>query len=301
MRTQSIQLVFNFSLTAFSLTACGDAYFDEDTNQLVGAVESVGSDPYQNQEELWWLLSCNEGDYACNCQGDQEWSWKWGGGWFPYYGYDCGCFDGFEGEYCERDTRAWGDRVDGWLKGQYCEYSWDSEYYEDESDYEPHDFGDFKWEHSPSPEYTTERACVQADCLWVSCTASEESITANGDTLSEEKMCNNFQGPWEGKCEFDHYAPGPLAFAGPGEHCGFVYPKCPDVATNNCFCGEAAKEAFVTDWCDGGDMTDWCPTRYRHDDGRSQPCQINGYTFSPQNETVNGVYQPNGAEICEGR
>ena len=40
------------------------------------------------------------------------------------------------------------------------EYSWDSEYYEDESDYEPHDFGDFEWEHSPSPEYTTERACV---------------------------------------------------------------------------------------------------------------------------------------------
>ena len=67
MRTQSIQLAF-LVFTALSLTACGEAYFDEDTNQLVGAVESVGTDPYQNQEELWWLLSCNEGDYACNCQ-----------------------------------------------------------------------------------------------------------------------------------------------------------------------------------------------------------------------------------------
>ena len=219
MRTQSVQLAF-LLFTLFSLTACGEAYFDEDTNQLVGGVESVGTDPYQDQEELWWLLSCNEGDYACNCQGEQEWSWKWGGGWFPYYGYDCGCFDGFEGEYCERDTRAWGERVDGWLKGQYCEYSWDSEYYEDESDYEPHDFGDFEWEHSPSPEYTTERACVQLTAYGLAVPRAKNQYRQRW-TLSEEKMCNNFQGPWEGKLSLIIMRARlhlPVRW-----HCGFVY------------------------------------------------------------------------------
>ena len=64
-------------------------------------------------------MSCNEGDYACNCQGEQEWSWKWGGGWFPTMDTTVAASDGLEEEYCERDTRAWGERVDGWLKGQY--------------------------------------------------------------------------------------------------------------------------------------------------------------------------------------
>ena len=291
-------LVFLFSLIA---TGCGDAYFDEDTNELVG-IELAGPDNFDAEDELWWLLSCNEGDYACNCQGDQEWSWKWGGGWFPYYGWDCGCFNDFEGTYCENDTRSWSERVDGWLKGQYCEYSWDTDSYEEESDYATYDFG--AWEfpvHQPSPEYTTQHACVSADCIWVDCLGKPFDVMSNGGTLTEEKMCNNFQGPWAGQCEFDHYAPGPLAFAGPGEHCGFVYPECPEVATNNCFCGEDAREAFQSDWCDGGDFSNWCPTTYQHDDGRSQPCRVNGYTFSPQGETINGVYRPDGAEICEGR
>ena len=291
-------LVFLFSLIA---TGCGDAYFDEDTNELVG-IELAGPDNFDAEDELWWLLSCNEGDYACNCQGEQEWSWKWGGGWFPYYGWDCGCFNDFEGTYCENDTRSWSERVDGWLKGQYCEYSWDTDSYEEESDYATYDFG--AWEfpvHQPSPEYTTQHACVSADCIWVDCLGKPFDVMSNGGTLTEEKMCNNFQGPWAGQCEFDHYAPGPLAFAGPGEHCGFVYPECPEVATNNCFCGEDAREAFQSDWCDGGDFSNWCPTTYQHDDGRSQPCRVNGYTFSPQGETINGVYRPDGAEICEGR
>ena len=45
------QLAF-LLFTLFSLTACGEAYFDEDTNQLVGGVESVGTDPYQIKRAL---------------------------------------------------------------------------------------------------------------------------------------------------------------------------------------------------------------------------------------------------------
>ena len=283
-----------------TLIACG-GYYDEDTGEFVG-IESVGSETYEEQDELWWLLSCNEGDYACNCQGDQEWSWKWGGGWFPYYGWDCGCFDGFEGTYCEDDVRTWDERVEGWTRGNYCEHSWDSESYVESGDYESYDFGSAEWPvHQPSTEYTTQSACVAAECIWVECFSDDFSVVGSGDTLSAEKMCNNFEGPWKDKCEFDHYAPGPLAFAGPGETCGFVYPKCPDVATQNCFCGDAAREAFTADWCDGGQLQDWCPAVHQYDDGRSQPCRVNGYTFAPQGETVNGVYRPDGSEICDGR
>lgn len=282
-----------------ALIACG-GYYDEDTGEFVG-IESVGSETYEEQDELWWLLSCNEGDYACNCQGDQKWSWKWGGGWFPYYGWDCGCFDGFEGTYCEDDVRTWDERVEGWTRGNYCEHSWDSDSYVESGDYESYDFGSAEWPvHQPSTEYTTQSACVAAECIWVECFSDDFSVVGSGDTLNAEKMCNNFEGPWKDKCEFDHYAPGPLAFAGPGETCGFVYPKCPDVATQNCFCGDAAREAFTADWCDGGQLQDWCPAVHQYDDGRSQPCRVNGYTFAPQGETVNGVYRPDGSEICNG-
>ena len=194
--------------------------------------------------------------------------------------------------------RSWESRVENWLDGQYCEYAYESEYYEENASYEPHDFGAWEPKFQPSPEYRSQLACKQAECIWVDCFGSEMSVSGqNGGTANPEKMCNNFQGPWKDKCEFDHFVPGAINFTGFEETCGFVYPECPDAATNNCFCGDEAKEAFYADWCDG-DMGNWCPGTYQHNDGRTQPCAINGFTFSPQDETVNGTWHPNGFERC---
>ncbi len=281
MNAFSLSRVVLLGLFVLTTVACDGSYYNEDTHELV-TLDAAGSESMQAEEELWWLWSCSEGDYSCNCQGDKEWSWKWGGGWFPYYGWDCGCFDGFEGGYCENDTRTWDERVDGWVKGQYCEYSWASDYYVNDASYEPYDYDTWEWVHEPSSEYRSQSSCVAADCIWVECFANEMSAVNSYDSFTAEKMCNNYQGPWKDKCDFDHYEPGALAFAGPGELCGFTYPKCPEAATNNCFCGDAAKEDFLADWNDNGKMANWCPTSFAHSDGRSQPCSLNGYTFSPQ-------------------
>ena len=200
------------------------------------------------------------------------------------------------------EERSWESRVEGWLDGQYCDYSTETEYYEPNSSYEPHDFGAWEWpKFQPSSQYTTQHACVSAECVWVDCFVEEMQVVGfNADTLNPEKMCNNFQGPWKDKCEFDHYVAGPFAFSGPEEECGFVYPECPEVVTNNCFCGEEAKEAFYADWCESGDFRNWCPATHQYNDGRSQPCVVSGYTFSPQNETINGTWHPMGADLCNG-
>jgi len=210
--------------------------------------------------------------------------------------HSCG---GPEGPPPPADKRSWNDRVEGWLDGQYCDYAYESEYYDADPDYQPHDFGASKLRFQPSPEYRSQLSCKQAECIWVECFGEEMQIGSSGSSgITSDYMCNNFQGPWKDKCEFDHYVPGILAFAGPGEKCGYVYPECPDAVYDNCFCGEEVKEAFYADWCDGGKKGDWCPDSHQYDDGRTQPCNSTGWTFSPQNETVNGTWHSSGFEGC---
>lgn len=114
-----------------------------------------------------------------------------------------------------------------------------------------------------------------------------ECFPQSGDSLPYStsipaEMCSDCGGPWQGKCEWKHYTPGFLAFAGPGEHCGFSYPVCPASEGKNCFCGQAANNV-KEGWCDNGaGMQTFCPNALNHGNGRSQECSWSGWTVSPQ-------------------
>ena len=112
-----------------------------------------------------------------------------------------------------------------------------------------------------------------------------ESSNSQFNTPSADEMCSQCAGDWRGKCEWHHYAPGALAFAGRGEHCGFKYPTCPKSAGKNCFCSNAAKDALKSGWCNNGQgMDKFCPASMVHGDGRSQECSWNGWTVAPQED-----------------
>lgn len=123
--------------------------------------------------------------------------------------------------------------------------------------------------------------CEADGCMWVEC--FQQTSVNLATSISADEMCSQCGGPWEGKCDWHSYAPGALAFAGPGKHCGFRYPACPSQSGKNCFCGSDAISELREGWCSGGQGQDtFCPANHDHGDGRTQECEWRGWTISPQ-------------------
>ena len=114
--------------------------------------------------------------------------------------------------------------------------------------------------------------------MWVSCF---ESTNNQFNMPPADEMCSHCSGPWEGKCEWHSYEPGALAFAGPGKHCGFKYPSCPESKGKSCFCGQDAIDELREGWCNNGmGMATFCPSAIDHGDGRKQACSWNGWSIT---------------------
>ena len=175
-----------------------------------------------------------------------------------------------------------------------------------------------QWKHAPTEGISTERQCEQSGCMWVKCLTTENNAVL---LSSADEMCSQCSGLWEGKCEWFHYSPsalphyalactiiclilmllGFLAFAGPGEYCGFKYPVCPATAGEHCFCSADAIKEIRTGWCNNGrGMSTFCPQNMTHSDGRTQqPCSWNGWTIWPQVQIPDPRDEsPESAEAC---
>mmetsp|Transcript_26820 Transcript_26820/g.46545 ORF Transcript_26820/g.46545 Transcript_26820/m.46545 type:complete len:252 (-) Transcript_26820:47-802(-) len=210
----------------------------------------------------------------CENAPSRTWTWLFG------YG-ECKCYKGWSGSCCnEWEVSDWSQKVAEWSKGDSCK-SQPQNACKLNSNLPATKEYNQTWKYQPT-SYSQSQCEATEGCLWVEC--FEDS--GNGlpySTSDPEEMCSHCGGPWQGHCEWKHYTPGFLAFAGPGEHCGFSYPVCPASEAKNCFCGEAAKE-IKNGWChnNGAGMDAFCPSAMKHADGRTQQCSWNGWTVSPQ-------------------
>ena len=218
--------------------------------------------------------------YCWSCENAPSRSWSW---WFGFG--SCNCESDWSGSCCGSwSVSDWDKKISEWSKGESCEAQ-PEQACKKVSNSPPEyqvDSNLLEWEYEPS-SHTSQRQCENANCIWVECfKASSGARLSNTDP---DTLCSHCDGPWEGKCEWNSYEPGPLAFAGPGKNCGFQYPKCEADKGENCFCGSATQE-IKEGWCNSGRGQDkFCPRALDHGDGRTQECVWSGWTISPQ---VNG-------------
>jgi len=224
---------------------------------------------------LW--LGATAHDYCSWCENAPSRSWNWWFGWG-----DCECYEGWSGKCCDDwSVSDWTQKVADWSAGKSCEAQPENacklNFHVSESIKHTQ-----TWQYQPeADDVRTQSACEDKGCMWVEC------FEASGNglpyaTSDPSAMCSNCEGPWKGKCDWKHYEPGFLAFAGPGEHCGFSFPVCPASEAQNCFCGDAATKV-KEGWCNNGEgMNTFCPNAMAHEDGRTQACSWNGWTVSPQ-------------------
>jgi len=213
--------------------------------------------------------------YCSWCQNAPSRGWSWLFGWG-----DCKCHDGWSGDCCDEwSVSDWNQKVADWSRGESCEAQPDNACKLISNVPESTNYVQ-TWKYAPSTQSSSQQQCEDNGCMWVEC------FEASGKTLpfstsDPSAMCYHCEGPWKGKCEWKHYEPGFLAFAGPGKHCGFSYPVCPAIEGKNCFCGEAATKV-KEGWCDNGTgISTFCPNAMQHTDGRTQECSWNGWTVSP--------------------
>jgi len=207
------------------------------------------------------------------CENAPHRGWSWWFGWG-----DCNCFDGWSGDCCDSwSVSDWDKKVYEWNRGESCKAQPEAACQHASNPPAPVEYTQ-QWEYEPNKALSTQSQCVSAGCVWATCFPQPYGFTYD----AADEMCSHCHGPWKGKCEWDHYAPGWLAFAGPGEHCGFKYPACPESVGKNCFCGEA-KDELNSGWFNGGQgMDKFCPQAMDHGDGRTQKCLWNGWTIDPQ-------------------
>lgn len=212
------------------------------------------------------------------CDNAPSRSWNW---WFGFG--ECKCHDNWSDRCCATwSVNDWEKKVADWSRGESCEAQPGQACARPQTNSPAPVKHTQKWKHEPSETLTTEAQCVQNYCMWVECSEAKSSGSTLGTPPADE-MCSQCDGPWAGKCEWNHYKPGVLAFAGPGEHCGFKYPVCPERVAKHCFCGEAAVQELRAGWCNNGaGMSTFCPAAMDHGDGRSQACTWNGWQIWPQ-------------------
>lgn len=229
----------------------------------------------------------------CDNAPSRGWHWLFGFG-------ECECYEGWSAECCDDwSVSDWGQKVrtgssqtqrtrfpmwetsarkvHDWYRGKSCEAQPENACKHISNTPSTVTYTT-TWPYPP--EELSQSDCEEKGCLWIECS----ELTGDGLPYSSSdpaEMCSNCDGPWEGKCEWKHYTPGFLAFAGPGEHCGFQYPVCPESEAKHCFCGEAAQKVKEA-WCSDGSWEGFCPNALTHSDGRTQECGWNGWTISPQ-------------------
>jgi acetone carboxylase gamma subunit len=218
-----------------------------------------------------------QGDFGLHPTiSSQRWCWRcvqaphrWG--WLLE---QCQCDDGWTGACCDEWSVAdWKEKVADWNRGRSCE---EPQSHCRRISQPPIPIShQNNWTYQPSIYGRT--TCIKKGCIWVKCLSSDSSFSNVGPS----EMCPQCSGPWTGKCKFHSYSPSILAFAGPGDHCGYKYPICPDDAAENCFCGHA-KTQFMKEWDRGTGLNNFCLDTYEYGDGRRQPCAWSGYTFTPQ-------------------
>jgi len=195
--------------------------------------------------------------------------WNW---WFGFG--ECKCYEGWSGECCDEwAVSDWNAKVAAWSQGKSCK-AMPNNACDKNSNLPAAQTFTRTWKHVPDSMLKSQSQCEANNCMWVECfEASGNSLPYSSN--KPEEMCAHCGGPWKGKCEWKHYAPGFLAFAGPGEHCGFQYPQCPTSEAKHCFCGEAAQKVREA-WCSNNAAMDFCPNAMTHGDGRTQECSWNG-------------------------
>jgi len=220
------------------------------------------------------LITGGMAGWCGHCENAPHRGWSWWFGWG-----DCKCYDGWSGDCCDSwSVTDWDKKVYEWNRGESCKAQPGAACRGVQTNSPPPVNHAQQWDYEPSKEYSTQSQCVSAGCIWSTCFPLEPGFTYD----SADEMCSHCDGPWKGKCKWDHYEPPWFAFAGPGEHCGFKYPACPASEGENCFCG-AAKDDLISGWNDGGKgMDKFCPKAMDHGDGRTQKCLWNGWTIDPQ-------------------
>lgn len=215
--------------------------------------------------------------YCFQCKNAASRGWSWWFGWG-----DCQCTEGWSGDCCDDwSVSDWGQKVSDWGQGKSCAAH--SENACKHISNLPATVDSMRtWSYPPTSDLSTQSQCEETNgCMWVECFPQSGDSLPYSTSIPAE-MCSDCGGPWQGKCEWKHYTPGFLAFAGPGEHCGFSYPVCPAIEGKNCFCGQAANKV-KEGWCDNGaGMQTFCPNALNHGNGRSQECSWSGWTVSPQ-------------------
>lgn len=193
---------------------------------------------------------------------------------------NCKCYSGWSGGCCnDWSVSDWEQKVSKWNEGESCEAQ-PNQACNKVSNSPAIKTWTPTWTYPPDTSKGSQSSCEQAGCMWVDCFQSSNN---QFNSPPADEMCSNCDGPWKGKCEWHHYVAGALAFAGPGEHCGFKYPACPSSKGSNCFCEASAINALKTGWCNNGDgMGTFCPNAIDHGGGRTQECAWNGWTVSPQ-------------------
>ena len=224
-----------------------------------------------------FLLACNQANAWCwSCENAPTRSWSWWFGWGS-----CNCYSGWGNSCCASwSVSDWEDKVSAWNRGESCEAQ-PSQACRKVSGSPATASWTQTWKYPPDTTKSSQSTCEASGCLWVECFPSNNN---QFNSPPADQMCSHCDGLWEGKCEWHHYAPGILAFAGPGEQCGFRYPSCPASEGSNCFCSDTAITHLKESWCDSGaNMVDFCPVAMEWSDGRSQECSWNGWTVNPQN------------------
>ncbi|GMH49750.1 hypothetical protein TrRE_jg9152 [Triparma retinervis] len=200
-------------------------------------------------------------------------SWSW---WFGFG--KCRCETGWSGSCCDDwSVSDWDAKVDAWNRGNSCEAQPGSACKEVSNSPAALDVTQ-SWKYEPDGDLDSQSKCEEANCMWVSCF---ESTNNQFNMPPADEMCSHCSGLWEGKCEWHSYEPGALAFAGPGKHCGFKYPSCPESKGKSCFCGQDAIDELREGWCNNGmGMATFCPSAIDHGDGRKQACSWNGWSIT---------------------